>query len=254
MLNHRAIILTSVLISLNLLLGCQEDASQTPAAEAKSEKNSVNITTGTVIESMDVAGYTYVQVGVNGEKIWMAGPKTTITQGGTINSDTRAPMKNFHSKALNRDFPVIYFVDSFSGSAVQIDAAAPSTAATDLPAGHIPVAGLGTMPDQKPSLNQPVERAEGGKTIAEVIANKKELSGKVVKVRGKVTKFTADVMTKNWIHIIDGSGDNDLTVITDQIVAAGQMIVIEGTVLLDKDYGYGYVYELLIDNAKVTVE
>lgn len=264
MLNHHTKILTILFISLNLLLGCQDEAPQASVTEtsvtqppvAPSAESPAGITsgTGTVIESIDASVYTYVQAKLNGENIWLAGPKTMITQGGSIDVDTRAPMRNFHSKALNRDFPVVYFVDHFTGDAVQSVAVVPTTSATDLPPGHTPISDISTMTSTEISLTQPVERAEGGHSIAEVIANKNALSGKLVKVRGKVTKFTGDVMKKNWIHMIDGSGDNDLTVITDQVVTVDQMIVIEGTVLLDKDFGYGYVYELLIDDAKVTIE
>ena len=258
MLNHRIIILTALFISLNLLLGCEKDVQQppTPKVATQSEDKSTNLASGTVIESIDVAGYTYVQVESNAENIWLAGPKTTITQGGSIDVNTRAPMRNFHSKALDRDFPVIYFVDSYSGSAVQSAPAqtSASTATMDIPAGNQPVTDIKSMVAKNLDLKTPVKRAEDGQTIAEIYANKQELSGKLVKVRGKVSKFTANVMNKNWIHIIDGSGENDLTVITDQLVKPEQMIVIEGTVLLDKDFGYGYFYELLIDNAKVAIE
>ena len=264
MLNHRTKILTILFISLslNLLAGCQDDVplpsvtktSVTQPPVAPSAESPTSITTGTVIESIDASVYTYVLAEANGENIWLAGPKTTITRGGSIDVDTRAPMRNFHSKALNRDFPVVYFVDHFTGDAVQSVAAVAVTSAADLPPGHTAISDISTMPGTEISLSQPVERAEGGHSIAEIITSKDALAGKVVKVRGKVSKFTGDVMKKNWIHMIDGSGDNDLTVITDQVVTVGQMIVIEGTVLLDKDFGYGYVYELLIDDAKVTIE
>lgn len=276
MLNHRAIIVTSLFISLNFLLGCQnEETPQAQRAETSATQAAVQSSaaqsatqlektpTGTVIESIDASVYTYVQVEMDGENIWLAGPKTTITQGGSINVDRRAPMTNFHSKSLNRDFPVVYFVSGFVGSAVQSTSALPSapaptmpapSSATELPAGHQAIADIKTMASKTIALSQPVERAEDGHTIAEIIANKKELSGKVVKVRGKVTKFTGGVMGKNWIHMIDGSGDNDLTVTTDQVVNTEQIIVIEGTVILDKDFGYGYAYELMIEDAKATVE
>jgi len=257
-LNHRIIILTALFISLNLVLGCEKDVQQppTPKVATQSEDKSTNLASGTVIESIDAAGYTYVQVESNAENIWLAGPKTTITQGGSIDVNTRAPMRNFHSKALDRDFPVIYFVDRYSGSAVQSAPAqtSASTATMDIPADNQPVTDIKSMVAKNLDLKTPVKRAEDGQTIAEIYANKHELSGKLVKVRGKVSKFTPNVMNKNWIHIIDGSGENDLTVITDQLVKPEQMIVIEGTVLLDKDFGYGYFYELLIDNAKVVIE
>lgn len=199
---------------------------------------SADAATGTVISTIDAGIYTYVEADTGSEKIWLAGPKTSLAQGSTITVNTSKPMRNFHSKALNRDFPVVYFVSSFSDNAAD---------STVLPKGH-------AAPAKAISLDQPIKRAEGGQTIAEIIARKQELAGKTVKVRGKVTKFTANVMNKNWIHLVDGSSEHDLTVITSDNAEVDQTIVIEGSVVLDKDFGYGYFYELLVDNAKVTVE
>ena len=218
MLNHRSIALAFIFVSFNFLV------------------SSAIAATGTVVSTIDAAGYTYVEADTGDEKIWMAGPKATISQGSTINIDTNNPMNNFHSNTLNRDFPVIYFVDGFSGSAVKNSVKKPSATTAVL------------------SIDQPVERAKNGLTIAEITTGKKELSGKSVKVRGKITKFTANIMNKNWIHMIDGSSDSDLIVITNNKAEVGQMVVVEGTVVLDKDFGYGYFYELLVDNARVTVE
>lgn len=228
--HHRAFVLACLLFSFNLFA--------LPAGAA----------TGTVMSTLDASGYTYVEADTGSEKIWLAGPKTSLTQGSTIELDTNNPMHNFHSKSLNRDFPVIYFVDNFSGNAVLT---ASTSAVTEdskaKPAMQAPSA-------QPAELMQPIKPAKGGHTIAGIIASKKELADKVVTVRGQVTKFNANIMNKNWLHIIDGSHDNDLTIITNDIAEVGQTVVIEGTVVLDKDFGYGYFYELLIDNAKITVE
>ena len=75
-----------------------------------------------------------------------------------------------------------------------------------------------------------------------------------MRVRGKVTKFTAGVMGKNWLHIIDSSTMDDLTVTTDGEAAVDAVIVIEGKLALDKDFGYGYVYPLIVENASITKE
>jgi len=227
-LNHRVITFALLFISFNFLT--------TPAIAA----------TGTVISTLDAAGYTYVEADIGTEKIWLAGPKTTLAKGSSITLNTSKPMHNFHSKTLNRDFPLVYFVDGFSAAS----ASATSTAlASDSPHN----AEQNRSPETI-TLSQPVERAKDGLTIAEIIAGKKDLSGKTVKVRGQITKFTANVMGKNWIHIIDGSTDKDLTVVTKDNAEIGQIAVIEGNIVLDKDFGYGYFYELLVDNASVSVE
>jgi hypothetical protein len=78
-----------------------------------------------------------------------------------------------------------------------------------------------------------------------------------VKIRGAVTKFNPDIMQTNWIHIQDGSdfdGKYDLTITSDQLVETGLIITVEGKITLDKDFGYGYFYEVLMEEAKITVE
>ncbi len=48
------------------------------------------------------------------------------------------------------------------------------------------------------------------------------------------------------------SGRNDLTVtFADGTVAAGDVVVARGTVALDQDFGAGYKYDVMIENATV---
>lgn len=99
-----------------------------------------------------------------------------------------------------------------------------------------------------------IEKAEGGITIAELLENKKDLSGKTVKVKGKVTKVNPEIMGKNWIHLQDGTiyeGEFDLTVTSDIIPETGSIVTIEGKVALDKDFGYGYTYPIMLEEAKI---
>jgi hypothetical protein len=106
---------------------------------------------------------------------------------------------------------------------------------------------------------QPLPRAEGerGRTVAEVWKQRAELSDARVAVRGRVVKVTAAVMGKNWLHLRDGSGaaaagDDDLTVTTDATVAVGDVVVATGTVRVDRDFGSGYRYPVLVEEAAVT--
>jgi len=58
----------------------------------------------------------------------------------------------------------------------------------------------------------------------------------------------------NWVHISDSSGDDDFIVTTSGTAANGQVIVAEGNIALNRDFGYGYKYDILMENAAVTVE
>jgi len=82
------------------------------------------------------------------------------------------------------------------------------------------------------------------------------LKNKDVVVRGKVVKFLGGIMGKNWMHLQDGTGsaekgDNDITVTTDEKVSVGDVVTVKGTLAADKDFGAGYRYEVIIENAKV---
>jgi hypothetical protein len=84
------------------------------------------------------------------------------------------------------------------------------------------------------------------------------LNGKPVAVRGKVVKITPGVLGKNWIHLRDGTGsraakDDDLTVTTtDGTAATGDVILVRGVVGIDKDFGSGYTYSVMVENAKLS--
>jgi hypothetical protein len=103
-----------------------------------------------------------------------------------------------------------------------------------------------------------IAKAEGGRTVAEVFAAKAELAGQEVLVRGRVVKSNPNVMGKNWLHVRDGSGGegtNDLTVTTTGAAPqVGDTVLVKGTVALDRDLGMGYRYEVIVEDAEVTIE
>ena len=207
---------------------------------------------GTVIETMNAAGYTYIHADVGGEKMWAAAPEFQVKVGDQVMIPEGMPMRNYHSKTLNRDFAVVYFVGSILN-----ETGGAQAKGTGMPAGHPPTTVSSTPPPQIDVSG--VKKADGGMTIGELYAKKSDLSGKEVTLRGKVVKFNAQIMGKNWLHVRDGSGDadartNDLTITTDVTVKIGDTVLISGKVVLDKDFGAGYKYDVIIEDAKVTRE
>ena len=194
---------------------------------------------GKVTDIIDVANYTYAEVDTGKEKVWVAGPVTPLTTGEMISFPSGMPMKNFHSKSLGRDFPVIYFVSRYV-----TDKAISTTAS--------PQAQTKQQPIMKP-INS-LTKVEGGSTIAEIYTDKSKLKDTTVRVRGQVTKFTANILGKNWFHIRDSSSLDDLTVTTTGTVAVGDVVISEGKLELDKDYNYGYHYPIILQDAMITKE
>jgi hypothetical protein len=165
-------------------------------------------------------------------------------------------MENFNSPSLNRTFEVIYFSDTFQNlSAKSVPAADPATA---MPAGH-PMTTGAPVAAETMVVDSAIEAVEEGKDIAWVYANKDSLAGQPVSLRGKVVKFNANILGTNWLHIQDGSGStadasNDLTVTSTAQAAVGDTVVVTGNVVLDKDFGSGYSYPVLVEDASLTVE
>lgn len=260
-MNRKNIALFSLLVSVSFVTACQQEveevAAPAPAASAPQPKvvdlvpaaapvaaAANGLATGKVVETMDAGGYTYAMVELDGQQIWAAGPTTPMAVGDTITFSTLIPMQNFHSKALNRDFPVLYFVDGFT----TLDSASP--AATTAPAASVAAAPAPAAP----AAIGNIEKVEGGYTVAEILAQRNELTGKPIKVRGQVTKVVNGIMGKNWLHISDSSGDADFIVTTAANGTVGQVIVAEGGLSLNRDFGYGYKYDILMEDATVTVE
>ena len=79
--------------------------------------------------------------------------------------------------------------------------------------------------------------------------------GSQVVVRGKVVKLSKNIMDKNWLHIEDGSGAsgaNSLVVLTtDDNAAIGDVVTATGTITPDKDFGYGYKYDVIMEQADI---
>jgi hypothetical protein len=136
-------------------------------------------------------------------------------------------------------------------------AAAPATAPAASAAPTMPADHPAAKPGDEVDLSG-IAKADGGKTVAEVFAEKASLAGKPVTVRGKVVKVNGGIMGKNWLHVRDGSGaegTNDLTVTTaGELPALGAIVVVTGPVTLDKDFGMGYQYAVIVEDADVKVE
>jgi hypothetical protein len=65
------------------------------------------------------------------------------------------------------------------------------------------------------------------------------------------------IMGKNWIHVQDGTeaaGNYDLTVTTQGTAKVGDVVVVEGGISLNKDFGAGYKYDVIMEDASCTVE
>ncbi len=228
-----------VIFSLILIFaGCQSGEEQTAQNDTNSSGHKVVIE-----EVLQAKAYTYLKVKEKGSEHWVAIPKTQIEAGETIYYDSGLEMANFESKDLQRTFESVYFVDKISKQPL-------STAN-----GKAPVVKPGVK-GQKPTVAQKdvsVEPVQGGITIAQLFGNRNSYANKTVKIRGEVTKFNREIMGRNWVHIQDGSSDSgnyDLTVTTKEMLKIGDTVTLEGKIAVNKDFGAGYSYEVIMEQAK----
>ena len=202
---------------------------------------------GEVVETMNSGGYTYVRVKQADGEIWAAGPQTAIAVGDVVTFGKGATMPNFHSPSLDRTFESIEFV----GAIKVVSDPGASSDKDPVASAH----ATGIRPET--AAVEPVAKAEGGVTIEELYARKSELTGKAVVVRGRVVKYNSGILGRNWVHIQDGTGTggtHDLTVTTDDTASVGDVVLVRGTAAVDRDFGMGYRYDLIVEEADVTAE
>jgi hypothetical protein len=108
-----------------------------------------------------------------------------------------------------------------------------------------------TGPVKTEKISDAITPCEGCLKISDLFADAKSYKEKEIKVTGKVVKFNEAIMGKNWIHIQDGTefeGAYDLTVTTSEMVNVGDIVTLKGTIAIDRDFGYGYKYDILLEN------
>lgn len=194
---------------------------------------------GPVIETMDAGGYTYVHIKTPAGEVWAAGPPTRVKVGQVVEIRNPMPMADFKSGSLDRTFELIYFSAGITAP------------------GQGDVATGATSAQGESAQGERVAKATDGVTIEDVFLKKDALVGKEILLRGKVVKFTPQIMGKNWFHMQDGSGGagtNDLTITTAKTLTVGDLVLVRGVLLGDQDYGFGYSYKVIIEDADVTVE
>lgn len=240
---------------------------------------------GKIVETISVPNYTYLRLaptrakqGNAGEEVWAAVATADVKVGQVVTVVEAQRMDGFTSSTLKRTFETIYF------GALENSAKA---SGAKLPPGHPDIGAEPRVASVEPSAMQPqgapkdmlagshgsptgggdqvsvgkVERASGalGHTVSEVVNGRSKLAGKTVRVHGVVVKSTSGVLGKTFLHLRDGSGnagagDHDLAVTTERQVTVGSTILVEGTVITDKDFGSGYTYRVLVEDARVVSE
>ncbi len=234
------------------------------AAPAAGDRGDGQVLRGKVLEKIDVSQYSYLKLATASGATWTAVPRTDRKVGDEVGVRDVIPMPGFESKELNRKFDVVYFgaLASPGGDAAPVP---PATGVGAMGGGEGAPGQAGMAAQHQAVVSGPsdvkvekVAKAAGAdaRTVEEIWAQRQKLKGKSVTVRGQVVKLMP-VMGKNFLHLRDGSGnadkkDNDLTVTTADDVAMDDVVTARGTLAVDRDFGAGYVYPVIVEDAKVS--
>lgn len=243
------------------------------------DPNRGSIITGKVLEILNAGGYSYLNLDKGTEKVWVAVPAVNVKVGDQASVVYSMLMTNFNSKTLNRTFDKLIFATSQADQG----GAAPTSGSPSWggqPADHakggdksfstalksegvaqpgkdgMPPVALGSSKAVVPLTEIKVDKAKGENafTVAEIFAKAGSLNGKKVMVKGKVVKVSPGIMGKNWIHLQDGSGNpanktHDLVITTAEVPDKGEIVTAKGQLAANKDFGAGYQYAALVEDA-----
>jgi hypothetical protein len=208
-------------------------------AEVKGQDD-LSTLSGKVVETMDSGGYTYVNLQKNGKKIWVAVPQMKVTVGQEISFAPGMVMNEFKSNSLNRTFDAIVFSSGVAGQESKASVPKPSEG------------------KQTETKKVKVEKSSGPNayTVAELHEKSAALDKKNIVVKGQVVKVSQGIMGKNWVHIQDGSGDsskgsNNIVATTQDLPSVGDVVTAKGTLYKDKDFGSGYKYAVIVEEASI---
>lgn len=264
------------------MLTAAEGKPTPPAAEATTAAPVLDgiALQGTVTETMNSSGYTYLLLEAAQGKTWVAIPETPVKVGQKAACAPGITMKNFASKTLNRTFETIVFSPGLDKGEAPLTQQAPVAVTTNkddagfsdaLQAEKGGKAAAKTAPDSAalgtstgsagaivPSTDINVNKAPGPNSysVGECFEQAKDLNSKTVRVRGKVMKISRMIMGKNWLHIQDGTGNplknqHDLVVTTQDDPGENVVVTVEGALSANRDFGAGYKYDVIVEDAKV---
>lgn len=220
--------------------GIFTSTSQPPLVSGSQGERTSNNDIHTVIveDVLPTSKYVYLYVKEQETSFWIATTKQEVQVGETYFYKGGLLKTNFLSKEHNRTFDKIYLVSRIvpieHGSQAKPEAVAIETHGKD---GN----NYGGTAKQ-------VERA-GSTRIAEIVTNPARYEGKTIQVSGECVKVNPNIMGRNWMHLKDGSQDDyDLVVTSEQAVPEGHVVTFEATVVLNKDFGAGYHYDIILEN------
>ena len=240
----------SVFIFSFFIIGCtsksnvdqtknQESFEELVNSKKKNDTQQSNVRKVVSKEVLQANSYTYVNVEENGKTFWIAVPGQDIEVGKTYYFSDGLQQENFKSKDLDRVFETLLMVSDIRDTP-KLTSVSPGASARK----ESTIAA--------PSAEDHANFTEGI-ALSEIFANPSEYDGKTISVHGRCIKVNNQIMGKNWVHLHDGSTEasKDLTITTQDEVLVGTTVIMEGKIMLNKDFGAGYKYDIIMEEAHV---
>lgn len=192
---------------------------------------------GVVLESLNGGGYTYMQIeDASKNKHWVAVTGVAIEKGTEVRLTEEMRTEKFESKSLNRTFDSIIFASNLQYR----------TKVTE--SGHLAL------------INEVVKESpykqKDTLSVKEAIEKRVSLKDKTIAIRGKVVKASANILERNFIHIQDGTSDGAevgrVVFTSKELPKVGDIVTARGVVSVDKNFGSGYVYKIIVEDATFT--
>lgn len=214
---------------------------------------------GKVLEIQGVMGYKYLKVDENGTQQWVAIANAPVSVGDKIGYDKRTIMHDFESKSLGKTFKEIIFAsDVYLPQKVQKPQSMKDILGLGNKDPHKGM-GIGMSPEDEEKPAKPFVKKDLY-TVEEVHMWRKSLEGQIISLEGTVFKVSHQIMKRDWVHLGDGTGiEKELTddlvfTAASTSIKAGDKVIAKGKVVVNKDFGYGYFYKVLIQDATFGVK
>lgn len=196
-----------------------------------------------LVDSLQASRYTYYKVEEGDKEFWIATMKSSFPLNEAYVFDKGLYKTNYYSTEFDRNFDEIYLVSDLRPKQ-----------------SHSSRAGNTLNQIVRFETNHPVKKhqsdtsldREGSIKIRELISNASDYIGQEVQITAKVTKINPNIMDRNWLHLQDGSFDSfDMVATSLEAVPAGHIVTLKAKFAKDKDFGAGYSYDFILENAQL---
>ena len=213
---------------------------------------------GTARSAFESDIFTYVEIqDAESEIFWVAAPRFDVAVGDRIQVIAAAKYEDLYSKRLDRTFPLIYWA-----SALRVN----DRTIRFGPHGMDNQRTIDKVREERQQMTGRAENApekgsiavpEGGYSVVSLFEQQDALSGKQVRVRGKVVKVLQAKGPVPWLRLMDGTSAaaGDSVFVTSKTpVSENSIVLVTGTLVTGVGETMGLPDLLLIRADSVGLE